>query len=207
MFHSVEAKNKTEWFKKCFDEALEGQPNPSQKDDLDRWHAVALILNELLRISDQRFELIRCESSQFIKQKFLKEDEEEGVEWLVLTKQQTIVESVTARKLVLERFPKILDCVRQIIPLANKTSSTKQQSSIYLNTVLMQLLPRICAFPQCDRTFQTISFDTSFTILQRNAVAAPAIGMMMLSNPDVHATHIEKTISFISAAIKKNDEF
>ncbi|CCD61569.1 Target of rapamycin homolog [Caenorhabditis elegans] len=198
-----EAKNKTEWFKKCFDEALEGQPNPSQKDDLDRWHAVALILNELLRISDQRFELIRCESSQFIKQKFLKEDEEEGVEWLVLTKQQTIVESVTARKLVLERFPKILDCVRQIIPLANKTSSTKQQSSIYLNTVLMQLLPRICAFPQCDRTFQTISFDTSFTILQRNAVAAPAIGMMMLSNPDVHATHIEKTISFISAAIKK----
>ncbi|EGT60375.1 hypothetical protein CAEBREN_03943 [Caenorhabditis brenneri] len=196
-----EAKNKTEWFKECFQEALTVQTNHLSKDEYDRWHSVALILNELLRISDSRFELIRCESSQFIKQKFLKEDEEDGVEWLVLNKQQVIVESVTARKLVVENFQKILDVVRQMIPLT-KTNS-KSISSIYLNTVLMQLLPRICAFPQCDRTFQTLAFETASNVVQKNAVAAPALGMMMLSNPDVHAAQINKTINFISGAIKK----
>lgn len=196
-----EAKNKTEWFKECFQEALTVQTNHLSKDEYDRWHSVALILNELLRISDSRFELIRCESSQFIKQKFLKEDEEDGVEWLVLNKQQVIVESVTARKLVVENFQKILDVVRQMIPLT-KTNS-KSISSIFLNTVLMQLLPRICAFPQCDRIFQTLAFETASNVVQKNAVAAPALGMMMLSNPDVHAAQINKTINFISGAIKK----
>uniref|UniRef100_A0A1I7UG54 Non-specific serine/threonine protein kinase n=1 Tax=Caenorhabditis tropicalis TaxID=1561998 RepID=A0A1I7UG54_9PELO len=145
--------------------------------------------------------MIRCESSQFIKQKYLKEDEEDGVEWLVLSKQQVIVESVTSRKLVVENFSKILDCVRQMIPLTK--TSARQPSLVYLNTVLMQLLPRICAFPQCDRTFQTLAFDTAFNVLQKNAVAAPALGMLMLSNPDVHFSQVDKTINFISSAIKK----
>lgn len=200
-----EAKNKTEWFKECFREALTYQSNQSSADANDRWHSTALILNELLRISDSRFELIRCESSQFIKLKFLKEDEEDGVEWLVLSKQPVIVESVTSRKLVVENFSKILECVRQMIPIVNRS----QKNSAYLNTVLMQLLPRICAFPQCDRAFQTVAFDTSYNVLQKNAIAAPALGMMMLSNPDVHSSQIEKTINFISGVIKRttNSDF
>ena len=47
-----------------------------------------------------------------------------------------------------------------MIPIVNRS----QKNSAYLNTVLMQLLPRICAFPQCDRAFQTVAFDTSYNV-------------------------------------------
>ncbi|UMM14072.1 hypothetical protein L5515_002037 [Caenorhabditis briggsae] len=197
-----EAKNKTEWFKECFSEALTANTNHQSSDIHDKWHSVALILNELLRISDSRFEMVRCESSNFVKQKYLREDEDDGVEWLCLSKQPVIVESVTSRKLVVENFSKIIDCVRQMIPLANKVQN-KQMPGIHLNTVLMQLLPRICAFPQSDRTFQTLAYDTAFHVLQKNSIGAPALGMMMLHNPDVHSNRIEATINFISAEIKK----
>uniref|UniRef100_A0A8R1HYK1 Uncharacterized protein n=1 Tax=Caenorhabditis japonica TaxID=281687 RepID=A0A8R1HYK1_CAEJA len=160
-----ETKHKTEWFGECFKEAFSIQSHITSRNEMDGWHSVALILNELLRISDQSFELVRRESSQFVKQKFLKEDEENGVEWLALPKQLIIVESVTARQLVRENFEKLIVSIREMVHLVSLRA--KDKAAAYLNTVLMQLLPRICAFPQCDRTFQTIAFDTSFAIYVR----------------------------------------
>ncbi|PIC52687.1 hypothetical protein B9Z55_002688 [Caenorhabditis nigoni] len=67
----------------------------------------------------------------------------------------------------------------------------------------MQLLPRICAFRESDRTFQTLAYDTAFHVLQKISIGAPALGMMVLYNPDVHSNRIEATINFISAETKK----
>ncbi|CAO4362343.1 unnamed protein product [Caenorhabditis nigoni] len=49
---------------------------------------------------------------------------------------------------------------------------------VHLNTVLMQLLLRICAFRESDRTFQTLAYDTAFHVQNLVFVISNDAGIM-----------------------------
>ncbi|CAI5438057.1 unnamed protein product [Caenorhabditis angaria] len=200
-----EAKQKTEWYKECFDEAFNIEKGETPRDEQDRYHSVAVLLNELLRISDQAYEHVRIESSKFEKPQ---KPHDDPITWIVLHRYSDTVESVTSRQLVKENFKDILGCIRKIIEVVARKSKggggATTQKNLYLTTVLMQLLPRVCAFTECDASFRQLAFETAFNSLNKLPIAAPAVGMMMLSNPELHKSYIPQVIGYVTNALKKS---
>ncbi|CAB3408784.1 unnamed protein product [Caenorhabditis bovis] len=200
-----EAKQKIKWYTECLEEALRTQKDLMVRDESCRYHSVALVLNELFRLSDAKYENVRLEST---KAEPVVVSVENPIDWLVLPRSMEVVESLTARQLVKEKFNEITKCVRVIIEYVaprGKSSQGSQRTGMLAN-VLMQLLPRICAFPECEKSFHQLAFDTAFYTLQKNCMAAPALGLMMLSNPEIHAPHIPKVVDFVANAMKKMHE-
>ncbi|KIH46469.1 hypothetical protein ANCDUO_23479, partial [Ancylostoma duodenale] len=160
-----EAKLKTEWYTKCYAEALNTlKINELSKDD--RTHSMLLVLNELVRIADATFERIRLEALDIHQ---TETSIATPIEWLtqpryafcfsqlftivqgVLVGVANTVESSTARALVAANFSEICGHA--------KAAAFSCGRSVPVHQTLLELFPRLSAWDQCEPSLCKVMFE------------------------------------------------
>ncbi|CAI4230041.1 unnamed protein product [Auanema sp. JU1783] len=177
-----EAKQKTEWYQMCIKEAFPDSNDSHSTSYDDRSHSMLLVLNELLRIADANFEKVHLEAKG-TKRKAASIDD--PIEWMTEARFSVTVESTTARGLVRDNFDKI---VRSILGI-------EKSNNLHVQSVLLELLPRLSALDGCCTVEQRITFFNQMqTMWERNHLskALMSMGLIILQQPDKFATKAKK---------------
>ncbi|KAK6017954.1 hypothetical protein OSTOST_16514 [Ostertagia ostertagi] len=167
-----EAKLKTEWYTKCYAEALNTMKVSELSKD-DRTHSMLLVINELVRIADATFERTRLEALDIHQ---TETSIAAPIEWLTQPRVASTVESSTARALVLANFAEICGHAKAAAFSCNR--------SVPVHQTLLELFPRLSAWDQCDPALCKVMFEHAKNIVQKNGNALVALGLLMLQNPE-----------------------
>ncbi|CAJ0593781.1 unnamed protein product [Cylicocyclus nassatus] len=181
-----EAKLKTEWYTKCYEEALNTLKITELSKD-DRTHSMLLVLNELVRIADATFERSRLEALD-IRQ--TETSIASPIEWLTQPRVAHTVESSTARALVIRNFSEICGHAKQAAFSCGR--------SVPVHQTLLELFPRLSAWEQCDPSLCKVMFEHAKNIVQKNSNALVAIGLLMLQNPDRYSGSIGQMMMVVT---------
>ncbi|PAV75947.1 hypothetical protein WR25_21280 [Diploscapter pachys] len=175
-----EAKQKSTWFTTCYNKATETTSESSQLSGEDLYHSILLMLNELVRIADGKFERKRRIAFGVQTHEISLSD---PVGWLTFPRVTSVVESMTARALVKEKFNEIM---KQI---SNATCNFKTPpKQAYLMAVIMELLPRLTAFEECTDEMKMNAFSIAKAgIMKHSKYSLPAIGFLVASDPETYA--------------------
>ncbi|KAL6730005.1 hypothetical protein Aduo_001008 [Ancylostoma duodenale] len=181
-----EAKLKTEWYTKCYAEALNTlKINELSKDD--RTHSMLLVLNELVRIADATFERIRLEALDIHQ---TETSIATPIEWLTQPRVANTVESSTARALVAANFSEICGHA--------KAAAFSCGRSVPVHQTLLELFPRLSAWDQCEPSLCKVMFEHAKNIVQKNGNALVALGLLMLQNPERYRSSIGQMMMVVT---------
>ncbi|KAJ1361790.1 hypothetical protein KIN20_021134 [Parelaphostrongylus tenuis] len=190
-----EAKLKTEWYTKCYSEALNTMKITELSKD-DRTHSMLLVLNELVRIADAAFERIRLEALDIHQ---TEASIATPIEWLTQQRVTCTVESSTARAVVLNNFAEICGHA--------KTAAFSCARSAPVQQILLELFPRLSAWEQCEPTLCKVVFEHAKNIVQKNSTALVTLGLLMLQNPERYRGNIPQmmmvVMDMLNTAISK----
>ncbi|EPB75677.1 rapamycin binding domain protein [Ancylostoma ceylanicum] len=181
-----EAKLKTEWYTKCYAEALNTMKiNELSKDD--RTHSMLLVLNELVRIADATFERTRLEALDIHQ---TETSIATPIEWLTQPRVTNTVESSTARALVAANFSEICGHA--------KAAAFSCGRSVPVHQTLLELFPRLSAWDQCEPSLcKEGVHDENFRV-QKNGNALVALGLLMLQNPERYRSSIGQMMMVVT---------
>ncbi|KJH44456.1 HEAT repeat protein [Dictyocaulus viviparus] len=186
-----EAKLKTEWYTKCYAEALKTLKISELSKD-DRTHSMLLVF----RIADAKFERIRLEAFDIHQTEL---SIATPIEWLTQQRVACTVESSTARTVVLTNFAEICGHAR--------TAAFSCGRSAPVHQILLELFPRLSAWDQCEPSLCKIMFEHAKNIVQKNCNALVALGLLMLQNPERYRSNIGQmmmiVMDMLNAAISR----
>uniref|UniRef100_A0A0K0DNK7 Non-specific serine/threonine protein kinase n=1 Tax=Angiostrongylus cantonensis TaxID=6313 RepID=A0A0K0DNK7_ANGCA len=190
-----EAKLKTEWYTKCYSEALNTMKISELSKD-DRTHSMLLVVNELVRIADAAFERIRLQALDIHQ---TETSITNPIEWLTQQRVTCTVESSTARAVVLANFA-------EICGYAKAAASTCARSAPVHQT-LLELFPRLSAWEQCEPSLCKVMFEHAKNIVQKNSTALVTLGLLMLQNPERYRGNVPQmmmvVMDMLNTAISK----
>uniref|UniRef100_F1KPT5 Serine/threonine-protein kinase TOR n=1 Tax=Ascaris suum TaxID=6253 RepID=F1KPT5_ASCSU len=178
-----EAKQKSEWYRHCYEEAIACAACESLNRE-DRQHAMLLILNELLRIGNAAAEKARIKSlgRQPIHNVRTVIDSN-AIDWLTEEIYSATVDSRTARILIAEEFAKICE-------VCSRAMSSRP---LYCQTVLLEILPRLSSFQKTQdphsEYYETTwvdplpMFSYALSLTAKHPRALLAIGLLVLDRP------------------------
>ncbi|MFH4977941.1 hypothetical protein AB6A40_004650 [Gnathostoma spinigerum] len=171
-----EAKQKSQWYRHCYDEAVACLSYDGLNKD-ERQHPTLLVLNELLRIGNvdaerKRLRALGLQPMQNVRTVI----GSNAVDWLAEQTHTPVVDSQTAKSLIAEKFSEICD-------ICHGAAVTRLP---YCQAVLLEIFPRLTSFKRDNIVVlkDPIPFYNHAVLLTpKHNVALFTIGLLFLDRP------------------------
>ncbi|GMR47395.1 hypothetical protein PMAYCL1PPCAC_17590 [Pristionchus mayeri] len=187
-----EAKQKSEWYKKCYQEALATLVETGDglgKDE--RCHCMLLVFNELLRIADAQTEKARISALGHATERVREEITVGGspLEFLQAERFLTTVESRTAKSLVSEN-------VKMIYDKAMEARHCRQHDCVL---TLIEVLPRLANWLSNAQLSSCV--DILLPHMHKSNQAQISAGLFVLQKPKALKKYVPQLINVIKEAL------